>query len=1079
MKLSLRNFAMGTALVTSSLAFAQEAPFTVTETFNRFVTAADYVPGATSFADMRSGCAYGGKVYNTNKATGEIYVTDAEGIRVYANVDVKFGDNNKTLGTAITVDDAGNIVVAYGTGLWYGDIAAVAIIPAANPAEPVYVDLTFPADWTAGRVDAFGRIVGDVMSADGAYFYLTGSKAGQTVACYWVQEGVFTPEEYTSNPYASAGSALNIAFPMFNTFAEQSDLETLSDGAYLLNWGGTGPEWTASGKNGCAGRPAVEGVAYAAVPGGDTFVHEGKRYFVYNYTSIPGKRTGCVMIYDEDLNMVWNYANPNAETIAAGSFLNGGGLFVQQTGEHTFNLGFYTGAYNGVTCASYVIEFPSAVTPAEPGKLYLVGAPSGWKAPSAENADWYANYALNETEAGSGIYTGSFDVAMGQGMFRFYSALEGWEANSYGIQEADVAVDVTFTDNVYNGAVVAGKGSYNFTKWFGGKMDFTVNLTAGTVTINATPAFTAPALLVRGAFNNWGTDVAMTAPAAPNADGLYEYTATLPALTGEFKLANADWTINYGAGEPAPALESGVAYDAWFNSSNNFNLAADGRDVKITLLLCPDNAQASKLTLEYTAFVPSTEAVRNNYVYDLKVVENNQGVYTLSYKATGAGKATLVLNAAGKEEIQASLGDAVKGENTVTFDGQDLEKGVEYSFGISITNEANNAALTPAVVYTAPKFALQTRGGVVVINDTESDAFGMVTVCAGKAQGFQVFNQDLDLLGTYHAGNAAFAATNQSSPFRGAPREGKAVFGDWADAGSNYWVIDPLNPEELGRMFDAPATKASSGLWTLDGVEIGGGNSGHCFVGKGAETKMYTMIEDMTEYKKKIGQYDLGSASLIEVAPVKCFSNATAMLPNLNLQFAPAETGMFITQIRANVAEAGVCRLLFVDYNDEVLASWWNDVLPNAAGGVALTVDGSILAVATQSNIMFFDVTWGTDGVPALAHIEGWDVPMQSDFTELAFDQANNLYAYVRGLTNLETKGMVSIALPQSQAIFTPAKSSAVIKGAGSGVEGVAADAAAEAVYYTVGGVRVATNALTPGIYVKVVGNKATKVVVK
>jgi hypothetical protein len=49
-----------------------------------------------------------------------------------------------------------------------------------------------------------------------------------------------------------------------------------------------------------------------------------------------------------------------------------------------------------------------------------------------------------------------------------------------------------------------------------------------------------------------------------------------------------------------------------------------------------------------------------------------------------------------------------------------------------------------------------------------------------------------------------------------------------------------------------------------------------------------------------------------------------------------------------------------------------------------------------------------------------------------------------------------------------------------SGVTAVEQDANnAEAVYYTIQGVRTAANALTPGVYVKVVNNKATKVVVR
>lgn len=113
-----------------------------------------------------------------------------------------------------------------------------------------------------------------------------------------------------------------------------------------------------------------------------------------------------------------------------------------------------------------------------PGKIYLVGAPEGWKGPDAAAADHYASWALKEKddEIGSQVYYGTFDIPAGNAMFRFYTALTGWDADSWGSQEADSPLDFDFTNGEFVGAIVKGKGAFNFHNWPGGKMDICVDM---------------------------------------------------------------------------------------------------------------------------------------------------------------------------------------------------------------------------------------------------------------------------------------------------------------------------------------------------------------------------------------------------------------------------------------------------------------------------------------------------------------------------------------------------------------------------------------------------------------------------
>lgn len=175
------------------------------------------------------------------------------------------------------------------------------------------------------------------------------------------------------------------------------------------------------------------------------------------------------------------------------------------------------------------VEFYLAV--ASPGYIYVVGDFAGWKEPSADNAEWYRDFRLYESDKaiGSKVYSGVFDVPAGKAMFRFYTDLTGWDKDSYGSQADDSALDFEFTDGLYEGKVVQGKGSFNFPAWEGGQMTITVNMAVEgnyTVTIQAGSVDTTPksVIYICGNISGWKE------PSADNA-GAYE-TCTLTDKEG-------------------------------------------------------------------------------------------------------------------------------------------------------------------------------------------------------------------------------------------------------------------------------------------------------------------------------------------------------------------------------------------------------------------------------------------------------------------------------------------------------------------------------------------------------------------
>lgn len=121
-----------------------------------------------------------------------------------------------------------------------------------------------------------------------------------------------------------------------------------------------------------------------------------------------------------------------------------------------------------------------------PGKIYLVGSPEGWTGPEEAFASHYANWALSEPEDAidSKVYSASFQIPA-EPMFRFYTALTGWDADSWGSQKDDNPLEFQLTDGQFNGTIdgPGWKGSYNFAAYSGGTMNFKVDLKAKTILI--------------------------------------------------------------------------------------------------------------------------------------------------------------------------------------------------------------------------------------------------------------------------------------------------------------------------------------------------------------------------------------------------------------------------------------------------------------------------------------------------------------------------------------------------------------------------------------------------------------------
>lgn len=238
-----------------------------------------------------------------------------------------------------------------------------------------------------------------------------------------------------------------------------------------------------------------------------------------------------------------------------------------------------------------------------PGYIYLVGSPEGWSGPEESNAAHYAPWRLYEPEnaIGSKIYTATFDLPASP-MFRFYTALTGWDADSYGSQVEDNPIDFELVDGSFSGTLMSGKGSFNFPNFAGGKCTLVVdmsdpnNMTFTMYAGEVTPVITQYVYMV-GNNGGWTEPVEGTYEDWKLADttgtGIYEGTFDFTDFSADGGVlycrfyqhltgwGAADWSASTDSSENVPAT-SGVALPT-FLGEGCFTFEAAGHKVSVVL----------------------------------------------------------------------------------------------------------------------------------------------------------------------------------------------------------------------------------------------------------------------------------------------------------------------------------------------------------------------------------------------------------------------------------------------------------------------------------------------------------------
>ena len=183
---------------------------------------------------------------------------------------------------------------------------------------------------------------------------------------------------------------------------------------------------------------------------------------------------------------------------------------------------------------------------ATPGYIYMIGNVSGeWIGPEEANAEKLKAWRLFEPEdaIGSKVYSGTFDLPAAP-MFRFYTQLTGWDADSYGFQEADEPTNFDLVEGSFSSSIngPAWKGSYNFPNFGGGKVTIVVDLSdPDNMTFTMTEGDVKPVvtkyIYLVGGISGWNPPSTEYEEAYKDyrlacTDGSNIYTATFPVEAG-------------------------------------------------------------------------------------------------------------------------------------------------------------------------------------------------------------------------------------------------------------------------------------------------------------------------------------------------------------------------------------------------------------------------------------------------------------------------------------------------------------------------------------------------------------------
>ena len=427
-------------------------PIVVPAGLNKVWEATTGIPGSASGGDFRFATARDGKILVTDKANKKIMAIDEEGMTELFDlaeaIDKHYGtdvevekekydttvvegvevydtimkeETYRTVpgaATGITVDDAGNILV--GTGFPNAASSTDFIIISADLQETYKLQVALPEGVSANRIDQYGKVVGDMLSEEGAYLWLA-INAQTKVAIVKIANGEQV-EDYTqaSSPVKVAMNSSTLAQPaLFSVEEVDALMDELGDltpsfwtrnrgsAQSMYGWNEDATEQTILSltENGANG----ETTKGAGAEGFATFKIADVTYFVVPMSLDGSARSAAIGVYDETgkLHATWT---PEGVTTGMGQM---GSIAVEAINEEAVAIYRFI---PGVIAAKYTFCVKAEEPFEGPAELYIVGYDNNWDPanptviPMTETAGVYeAVLAFANTEFKFSENKGSWD----------------------------------------------------------------------------------------------------------------------------------------------------------------------------------------------------------------------------------------------------------------------------------------------------------------------------------------------------------------------------------------------------------------------------------------------------------------------------------------------------------------------------------------------------------------------------------------------------------------------------------------------------------------------------------------------
>ena len=458
-------------------ATARDGKILVTDKANKKIMAIDET-GMTELFDLAEAFDKHYGVDATREVIDRIDTTVVEGVEVYDTIMKE--ETYRTVpgaATGITVDDAGNILV--GTGFPNAASSTDLIIISADLQETYKLQVALPEGVSANRIDQYGKVVGDMLSEEGAYLWLA-INAQTKVAIVKIANGEQV-EDYTqaSENVKVAMNSSTLAQPAFFTVEEIDALMdengNLSNSFWSRNrgsaqsmygWNEDATEQTILSltENGANG----ETTKGAGAEGFATFKIADVTYFVVPMSLDGAARSAAIGVYDETgkLHATWT---PEGVITGMGQM---GSIAVETINEEAVAIYRFI---PGVIAAKYTFCVKAEEPFEGPAELYMVGYDNNWDP---------ANPTVIPMTETAGVYEAVLTFANNE--FKFSEVKGTWdEFNAKAIciaNDATVALDQATPLYKYAGsnckaAVEAGKA-----------YKVTIDLNENTITISESTA---------------------------------------------------------------------------------------------------------------------------------------------------------------------------------------------------------------------------------------------------------------------------------------------------------------------------------------------------------------------------------------------------------------------------------------------------------------------------------------------------------------------------------------------------------------------------------------------------------------